>query len=54
MAALVVRGFLRGNNANNSVLSPLTMNGNNSPSNSNSNIGFGKKCARNKYKSFYL
>ena len=36
-----VRGFLRGNNANNTNLSPLTMNANNSPSNTNSNIGFG-------------
>jgi len=36
-----VRGFLRGNNANNTNLSPLTMNANNSPSNSNTNIGFG-------------
>lgn len=27
-----VRGFLRGNNANNSNLSPLTMNANNAPS----------------------
>lgn len=36
-----VRGFRRGNNANNTNLSPLTMNANNSPSNANSNIGFG-------------
>ena len=43
MAAAIdrsVRGFRRGNNANNSNLSPFTMNGNNSPSNSNTNIGF--------------
>lgn len=38
-----VRGFRRGNNANNGNLSPLTMNANNSPSNANSNIGFGIK-----------
>ena len=36
-----VRGFRRGNNANNTNLSPLTMNANNSPSNANTNIGFG-------------
>jgi hypothetical protein len=36
-----VRGFRRGNNANNTNLSPLTMNANNAPSNSNTNIGFG-------------
>ena len=37
-----VRGFRRGNNANNANLSPLTMNANNSPSNANTNIAFGK------------
>lgn len=42
-AKLSVRGFRRGNNANNSNLSPLTLNANNSPSNANSNIGFGIK-----------
>ena len=42
----MVRGFLRGNNANNNVLSPLAMNGNNTPSNSNSNIAFGKNCVK--------
>ena len=36
-----VRGFLRGNNANNTNLSPLNVNGNNAPSNTNTNIGFG-------------
>lgn len=36
-----VRGFRRGNNANNNILSPLTMNANNAPSNANTNIGFG-------------
>lgn len=37
----LVRGFRRGNNANNTNLSPLTMNANNAPSNANTNIGFG-------------
>ena len=36
-----VRGFLRGTYAINTILSPLTMSANNSPSNTNSNIGFG-------------
>ena len=36
-----VRGFLRGNNANNTNLSPLYVNGNNAPSNANTNIAFG-------------
>ena len=43
-----VRGFRRGNNANNSNLSPLTMNANNSPANTNSNIGFGNYLAKKK------
>ena len=38
---VLVRGFRRGNNANNSNLSPLYVNGNNAPSNANTNIGFG-------------
>ena len=42
----LVRGFRRGNNANNTNLSPLTMNANNAPSNANTNIGFGKYCAK--------
>ena len=37
-----VRGFRRGNNANNANLSPLNVNANNAPSNANSNIAFGK------------
>ena len=36
-----LRGFRRGNNANNSNLSPLYVNGNNTPSNTNANIAFG-------------
>ena len=40
---LSVRGFRRGNNANNGNLSPLALNANNSPLNANSNIGFGIK-----------
>jgi len=36
-----VRGFRRGNNANNTNMSPLYVNGNNAPSNTNSNIAFG-------------
>ena len=41
-AALTVRGFRRGNNANNTNLSPLYVNANNAPSNSNTNNAFGK------------
>lgn len=37
----VVRGFQRGNNANNSNASPLYVNANNAPSNTNSNYAFG-------------
>ena len=37
----LVRGFLRGNNVNNTNLSPLYVNANNVPSNANTNIGFG-------------
>lgn len=37
----VVRGFQRGNNANNSNVSPLYVNANDAPSNTNSNIAFG-------------
>ena len=37
----LVRGFLRGNNVNNTNLSPLYVNANNAPSNANTNIGFG-------------
>ena len=40
-ALTLVRGFRRGNNANNSNLSPLNVNANNAPSNTNTNIGFG-------------
>ena len=36
-----VRGFRRGNNANNTNMSPFYVNGNNAPSNTNSNIAFG-------------
>ena len=45
-AALTVRGFRRGNNANNTNLSPLYVNANNAPSNSNTNIAFGKCSAK--------
>ena len=37
----LVRGFRRGNNANNTNLSQLTMNANNAPSNANTNYAFG-------------
>lgn len=37
----VARGCRRGNNANNTNLSPLYVNGNNTPSNANSNLAFG-------------
>lgn len=37
----LVRGFRRGNNANNTNLSPLYVNANNAPSNANTNIAFG-------------
>ena len=40
-----VRGFRRGINANNAYLSPLTMNGYNSPSYADSYIGFGTCCS---------
>lgn len=43
---MLVRGFRRGNNANNTNLSPLTMNGNNAPSNTNTNIAFGNYYAK--------
>lgn len=36
-----VRGFRRGNNVNNTNLSPLYVNANNAPSNANTNIAFG-------------
>ena len=42
----MVRGFVRGGNVNNSDYSPLMVNANNSPSNANSNIGFGKNNAK--------
>jgi hypothetical protein len=42
-----VRGFRRGNNANNTNLSPMTMNANNAPSNANTNNAFGKCSASN-------
>ena len=45
-ALTLVRGFRRGNNANNTNLSPLYVNANNAPSNANTNIGFGKYCAK--------
>jgi hypothetical protein len=38
----LVRGFRRGNNANNTNLSPLYVNANNAPSNTNTNNAFGK------------
>ena len=47
-AALEVRGFRRGNNANNTNLSPLYVNGNNTPSNTNSNYAFGNYYANRK------
>ena len=37
----LVRAFRRGNNANNSNLSPLYVNANNAPSNTNTNFAFG-------------
>jgi hypothetical protein len=40
-----VRGFRRGNFAIDASLSPLSMNGNLSPSNAASNIGFGTCCS---------
>ena len=40
-ALMLVRGWYRGNNANNTNLSPLYVNANNAPSNANTNIGFG-------------
>ena len=40
-ALTLVRGFRRGNNANNTNLSPLYVNANNAPSNANTNIAFG-------------
>lgn len=36
-----MRGFRRGNNVNNTNLSPLYVNANNAPSNANTNIAFG-------------
>lgn len=47
----LVRGWRRGNNANNTNLSPLYVNANNSPSNTNTNIGVGNYSAKGKYKS---
>ena len=40
----LVRGFRRGLFANNTFLSPLTMNANNAPSSANAYIGFGTCC----------
>lgn len=37
----MVRAFRRGNNANNTNLSPLYVNANNAPSNTNANYAFG-------------
>ena len=37
----LVRAFRRGNNANNTNLSPLYVNANNAPSNTNANYAFG-------------
>lgn len=41
----VVRGFRRGNNVNNTNLSPLYVNANNAPSNANTNNAFGNYVA---------
>lgn len=46
VGSVVPRGFRRGNNANNTNLSPLYVNANNTPSNANSNYAFGNLCAR--------
>lgn len=54
LKSVAVRGFRRGNNANNGNLSAWTVNGNNSPSNANANIGFGKECAREPLKPYYV
>ena len=44
-----VRGFRRGNNANNTNMSPLYVNANNAPSNTNTNNAFGNYYANRRY-----